>query len=162
MSGHYAADVTLASSDDIIIKSTNGTSDPLLKRNGDYVLGLVADNYVRVYHKRDDGRHCARPPMNTVTVEAAILSLAHSFIVDNCDCGDPQGKLNITGAIAQYYRGSSGTSAATTLAHGYQQELLVRRPAALPHARRTSSTRSRRIVGGAADQRAGSARDRAG
>ena len=55
MSGQYAADVTLASSDDIIVKSTDGTSDPMLKRNGDYVLGLVADNYVRVYHACDGG-----------------------------------------------------------------------------------------------------------
>ncbi len=118
VSGQYAADVTLASSDDIIIKSTNGTSDPLLKRNGDYVLGLVADNYVRVYHACDGGSETA---MNTVTVDAAILSVAHSFIVDNYDCGDPQGKLNITGAIAQYYRGIVGQFSGNNLAHGYSK-----------------------------------------
>jgi hypothetical protein len=43
-------------------------------------------------------------------IEAALLALKHSFIVDNYRCGSRVGTLNVTGAIAQYYRGAVGTT----------------------------------------------------
>ena len=51
VSGTYTKDLTLASADDIIVKSPDGVADPMLTRKSDDVLGLIADNYVRVYHK---------------------------------------------------------------------------------------------------------------
>jgi len=41
-----------------------------------------------------------------VTIDAAILTLQHSFFVDNYDCGgSPSTYLTVHGAIAQYFRG---------------------------------------------------------
>ena len=54
-----------------------------------------------------------------MTIEAAILSLQHSFIVDNWGCGEKLTKLNVFGAIAQRYRGPVGTGGASALATGY-------------------------------------------
>jgi hypothetical protein len=43
------------------------------------------------------------------TIDAAILSTAHSFIVDNFKCGKHIGNLNVWGSIAQFWRGPVGT-----------------------------------------------------
>ena len=84
------------------------------------MLGLIANNFVRVHHKADRS-NCGTaqaPVLNDVTIEAAILSLQHSFIVDNYQCGK-RGNLNVTGAIVQKYRGPVGTGTATTVSSGY-------------------------------------------
>jgi hypothetical protein len=47
-------------------------------------------------------------------IDAAILSTAHSFIVDNYKCGKSMGKLTVWGAIAQNFRGTVGTSGGNT------------------------------------------------
>ncbi len=47
-------------------------------------------------------------------IDAAILSTAHSFIVDNFQCGKHLGELTVWGAIAQYWRGPVGEGE-----HGY-------------------------------------------
>jgi hypothetical protein len=44
-----------------------------------------------------------------IYVYAAILSTKHSFTVDNYNCGNELGKLNVYGAIAQNFRGIVGT-----------------------------------------------------
>lgn len=125
VSGEYTGDLTLVSADDIIVKpnvAATGTAlpDAMLKPNGDYVMGLIAENYVRVYH-RTNPSDCSKnvEAMNIATIHAAILSLQHSFIVDNYGCGQPLGDLNVKGAIAQRYRGPVGTGNATTNSTGY-------------------------------------------
>jgi hypothetical protein len=59
-------------------------------------------------------------------IDAAILSVAHSFLVQNWDkgaalsaMGDDSSKLTIKGAIAQKHRGPVGTGTATSIATGY-------------------------------------------
>ncbi len=59
------------------------------------------------------------PVLTNVTIEAAILALQHSFIVDNYNCGTALSKLTVTGAIVQKYRGPVGTSSGTGIATGY-------------------------------------------
>ena len=53
-----------------------------------------------------------RARSTTSRIDAAILAINHSFIVDNYDCGDSLGTLTVHGAIAQKYRGAVGTSGA--------------------------------------------------
>lgn len=48
-------------------------------------------------------------PDNNRRVDAAILSVAHTFMVQNYDRGAPRGSLTVNGAIAQKYRGTVGT-----------------------------------------------------
>jgi hypothetical protein len=126
VSGQYTGDLTLASADDIIIKP-NATPpanswelpDANLTRNGDYVLGLIAENYVRVYHKVDpDDCNKNLEAMKDATIEAAILSVKHSFIVDNYRCGQILETLTVKGAIGQWYRGPVGL----TGSRGYQKD----------------------------------------
>ena len=47
---------------------------------------------------------------NSRTIDAAILSVAHTFQVQNYDKGSQLGNLTVLGAIAQKYRGTVGTS----------------------------------------------------
>ena len=124
VSGTYASSMTLGAANDIIIKNPTGTTDGDLLRSGDTVMGLIANNFVRVYHKvtRDSDGDCtgnASGQMNDTTIEAAILSLRHSFMVDNYSCGNPLGTLTVTGAIAQKYRGPVGTGTGGTASTGY-------------------------------------------
>jgi hypothetical protein len=88
------------------------------------LLGLVANNYVSVFHPvDDDGDNLNIPghssPFNNATIQAAILSVQHSFRVQNFDDGNPLGNLNITGAIAQEFRGAVGTFSGTSSVSGY-------------------------------------------
>jgi Tfp pilus assembly protein PilV len=120
VSGTYAGNLTIASEKDIVIRPPTSSSNGNVIRSGDVMLGLIANNFVRVYHKvsRSDStsmtsctntNSSSSPLMNTVTIEAAILSLSHSFIADNHACGNQLGALKIVGAIAQRFRGPVGT-----------------------------------------------------
>ena len=68
---------------------------------------------MRVYHP------CSGTTMPNVRIDAAILSLLHSFTVDNYDCGSKLGNLTVKGAIAQKYRGAVGTGGASSGGSGY-------------------------------------------
>jgi Tfp pilus assembly protein PilX len=108
--GSYSSSLTIASQNDIVV---NGS----VTRSGNVVLGLIANNFVRVYHpvNRSSGSCTTASTgpfgssLGSVTIEAAILSLQHSFIVDNYNCGSPLGTLTVNGAIAQKFRGVVGT-----------------------------------------------------
>jgi hypothetical protein len=122
--GTYTKNLTIAADDDIVI-----TDD--LRKSGDVLLGLIANNFVRVHHPAlfdDNGsaqwrdapsqifgggasprcRNIDGSPTQNVTIEAAILALNHSFTVDRYGCGAGLGKLNVIGAIAQKFRGVVG------------------------------------------------------
>jgi hypothetical protein len=47
--------------------------------------------------------------LSNLRIDAAMLAIQHSFIVDHYDCGDQLGKLTVNGAISQKYRGPVGT-----------------------------------------------------
>jgi hypothetical protein len=110
--GTYNKDLTIAAQDDIVV---NG--DVVRLGTSDARLGLIADNFIRVYHPVDrnssDPTRCTEPSgsarLNGRRIDAAILSLAHSFMVDNYYCGDTIGTLTVNGVIAQKFRGAVGT-----------------------------------------------------
>ena len=97
VSGTYSKNLTIGSRKDIIIgprlDPTKGnrpsTSNGDLTRSGDVVLGLIADNFVRVQHAVDrsdpnDEGDCTNrlavsdnKPVFNITIEAAVLSLQH-------------------------------------------------------------------------------------
>jgi hypothetical protein len=130
VSGTYTANVTVGSQNDIIVRAAQGTNNgDLVRANDSVVMGLVANNYVRVAHPVDSncqnvtaGAHQAMP---SVRIDAAILSLQHSFVVDNWQCGAKLGKLTVNGAIAQKYRGAVGSTErinGVTYVHGYEKD----------------------------------------
>jgi hypothetical protein len=121
LQGNYTGQLTVAAANDIIITGNvcleSCSNEPPMKGEG--VLGLVANNFVRIYHphtqvKNQSGQYeCsenATGTMQNVTIDAAILAIAHSFIVDDYDCGAKLGTLKVNGAIAQKYRGAVGTT----------------------------------------------------
>jgi Tfp pilus assembly protein PilX len=128
ISGTYTESMTLATENDIIIRAPEYTSSADVKRDGDVVLGLIAEDYVRVAHRVNRNTSpCSNvnttqwPRIDNVTIEAAILSLKHSFIVDNWSCGAKLGALTVTGAIAQKFRGPVGTGGQSSSGTGYQK-----------------------------------------
>jgi Tfp pilus assembly protein PilX len=118
VSGTYSTPVTIAAADDVVVTGnlenstdTSGTTNP----TGSATAGLVANQYVRVMHT------CSGNP--NVTIDAAILTLQHSFFVDNYNCGSgAQGTLTVHGAIAQYYRGAVGTVGSTGYLKNYNYD----------------------------------------
>ena len=66
-------------------------------------------------------------------IDAAILSTAHSFIVDNFKCGKHLGELTVWGAIAQFWRGTVGTGGGSggtgyTKNYNYDERLATLQP----------------------------------
>jgi hypothetical protein len=124
--GTYTQNLTIAADSDIVI------TDDLVRTSGsDYLLGLIANNFVRVAHPsvwdssgsalwQDVTGAQAPECRNTSTVtkdlnvNAAILALNHQFTVDRYGCGAGLGTLNIKGAIAQKWRGPVGIGNGTT------------------------------------------------
>jgi len=124
--GTYSQPLTIVSDQDIIIMAnTTGLSNPGLTTTadgsgnptGNATLGLVAGDFVRVMHAQG-----VTP--TAVTIDAAILTLAHSFMVDNygTDSAATPPKLTVHGAIAQRYRGIVGTVAGAGYVKDYHYD----------------------------------------
>lgn len=129
-SANYTTPVTIAAANDIIITgpittTENGSGQP----TGAATLGLIANRFVRIQHgvtSRGTTHGDCKAPVGGATasnvsgqydsnlkIDAAIMGIQHSFIVDNYDCGASLGNLTINGAVAQYFRGTVGRSGAS-------------------------------------------------
>lgn len=117
VSGTYTTSVTIAAANNIIITSNLETTQSGNTPTGTAVMGLVADQFVRVEHalgNTDVNAPCGQDNSSSqslpnVTIDAAILALKHSFMVDHYDCGPTMGTLTINGALVQNFRGAVGT-----------------------------------------------------
>ncbi len=117
--GSYSGQITIAAENDIIV-------DGNVTHTGDGLLGLIANNFVRVYHpvpgetgKGSCGSNSDSGSLTNPQIDAAILAINHSFIVDHYDCGTTHGTLTVNGAIAQKYRGAVGTFSGSGPVTGY-------------------------------------------
>ena len=121
--GSYGANLTIGAANDIVV------DEDLTRASEDLLMGLVANNFVRVYHPCDSNTN-RTGSVSDITIQAAILALSHSFIVDNWACGSSLGRLNVEGAIAQYYRGPVGTTGGTGYLknYTYNRRLKYREP----------------------------------
>jgi len=114
------------------------------------LIGLIAEGFVRVWHPvgamtsqwfgmasgagtLNNAGQCtpanstgAGLPLDPIYIKAAILTLKHSFVVDNWRCGVQFGpnSLHVEGAIAQLNRGpvGCGTCRVGGLPAGYQKQ----------------------------------------
>jgi hypothetical protein len=121
--GTFSKPLTIAAQNDVLITGS------LTKTNEEGMLGLIANNFIRVKHpvsvttrsRVENGvtiteKTCSSSSstlsgyIQEPTIEAALLALEHSFIVDNYSCGKKLGTLNVIGAVAQCYRGAVGTT----------------------------------------------------
>ena len=124
VSGTYSVPLTIAAENDIII------SDDITRvTNSAGLLGLIANNFIRVKHPvcPSNNLGCTNGTISSETakgdcnsgvngtgsnsnlrIDAAMLAIQHSFIVDHYDCGAQLGTLQVNGAISQKYRGPVG------------------------------------------------------
>lgn len=121
--GNFAKPLTIAAANNIVIMNN------LTKANEEAMLGLVANNFIRVYHPVEmSSGTCSTSSKNltgsitNLKIEAALLAINHSFIVDNYKCGAGLEKLNVKGAIAQKFRGAVGTTAGTGYIKNYEYD----------------------------------------
>lgn len=121
LEGVLKGQLTVATRNDVVV--TGNVTYQGGSTGGD-VLGLVSEGDVDIYHPV----RCATTPpsgfacssfvnidvgLTDITVSAAILSVQHSFTVQNFDRGAKLGKLTVLGGIYQQYRGAVGTGGAT-------------------------------------------------
>jgi type II secretory pathway pseudopilin PulG len=117
VSGSVADQVTIASADDIVVTGNLTVAD---NRTGTDVIGLIAGKEVWVYNPITSTTANLLPLSSAVTsIDAAILSVSRSFVVQNWADGNARGTLNVNGAIAQNFRGPVGTGSGTTISTGY-------------------------------------------
>jgi type II secretory pathway pseudopilin PulG len=130
--GKYSKPLTIAAANDVVIMSN------LEKTSEEGMLGLIANNFIRVYHpvtittsEKCSGGSCETTTtcgsnktgsIENLKIEAAILAIKHSFIVDNYRCGAKLGTLTVKGAIAQKYRGAVGTTGSSGYIKSYEYD----------------------------------------
>jgi Tfp pilus assembly protein PilX len=108
-------------------------------RTGTDAMGLIAQNSVQIYHptratctRYYNGRCTSYSYSNLATpsgstnsnpvVDASILTLQHSFTVQEYNRGAPLGSIKLFGSFAQRFRGPVGTSSSGTIATGYLKD----------------------------------------
>lgn len=128
--GGYSSQLTIAAQNDIIVEDD-------VVRSGSGLLGLVANNFVRVYHPLEpsttstsygdcngtsSGSWKGRSHQHDLRIDAAILAINHSFIVDHYNCGHELDELEVNGAISQKFRGTVGTTGGTGYIKDYNYD----------------------------------------
>jgi hypothetical protein len=150
VSGTYTQSLTIASDNDVIIDGNICTSTSVSctgTPTGNALLGLIANDFVRIYHPMNGSRGntsgaCSSGggggwggfggggsnatngsgSLYNPVIYAAILAVNHSFIVDNYDCGGESpslGTLTLYGSLAQLFRGPVGTGGSGGASSGY-------------------------------------------
>lgn len=140
LSGTYSKPLTIAAANDVVITGN------VTKTSEEGLLGLIANNFIRIYHPvklhpevcgwkgipltwkceedltKTECLGNLTGSNENLTIEAALLAIKHSFIVDNYDCGSSLGSLNVKGAIAQKFRGAVGTTGGTGYIKNYEYD----------------------------------------
>ncbi len=113
--GELQGQLTIAAENFVYI-----TGDVTYSSTDDDVLGLVGNNAVWVWNPINSSNQALLGQDRTI--EAAILSVAHTFQVQNYDKANYRGKLTVNGAIAQKFRGPVATGTATSISTGYAKD----------------------------------------
>jgi Tfp pilus assembly protein PilX len=131
--GTYSKSLTIGSQENIVILNNIDPTGITLGAapTGSATLGLIATDFVRVYHPVGENESSAVPEFY---IYAAILSTSHSFLVDQWTSGTVDKYLNVYGAIAQKFRGPVATANETSVTSGftkrytYDQRLATEEP----------------------------------
>jgi Tfp pilus assembly protein PilX len=96
------------------------TGDLKYADKADDMLGLIGQNAVWVYNpmRIQNGKYTALKSGNDRTVHAAILSVQHTFMVQNYNRAGNRGTLTVFGAIAQRFRGPVATGSSVDTGYG--------------------------------------------
>jgi Tfp pilus assembly protein PilX len=122
LKGTLGGQLTIAAENDIDVIGNVTYAGGL---TGSDLLGLIPNEYVWVYHPVDtngDNITGTNGVLTNPTIYAAMLTIQHSFRVQNHRDGVPLGTLAVRGAIGQQYRGSVGTNSGGSIASGYLKD----------------------------------------
>lgn len=145
--GIYEKPLTIAAENDVVINGNITTKVSGETPTTNAMLGLIANNFVRVFHpltgarekkygkgnkplgpclKSENDTTVAPKDLENLEIYAAILAVKHSFIVDNFDCGTPTlGQIKVYGAIAGLFtNGMTGVFSGKTVLSGYGYNLI--------------------------------------
>ena len=132
--GEYTKALTIASQNDVVIAGNITTPVSGETPTSTALLGLIANNFVRVKHELSGTREKAYTGCGTskntntkseFTIYAAVLAVKHSFIVDNFDCGEVLKSLKVYGALAgKFTNGFTGVFSGTHAISGYPYNLV--------------------------------------
>jgi Tfp pilus assembly protein PilX len=119
---------------DLYVKGTLGGQTTLAAENYIYVtgnltyldkqadmLGLIGQNAVFVWNPINSSENPLLGDTNR-EIDAAILSVGHTFQVQNYDRSGPRGTLTVFGAMAQKFRGTVATTSNGTVTNGYAKD----------------------------------------
>jgi hypothetical protein len=118
------------------------TGDTTYSNDATDILGLVGQNAVWVWNPYGTvtttgvsgcgGSGCVttdtllNDSLTGRSIDAAVMSVQHTFQVQNFDQGSLRGTLYVHGAIAQQYRGTVGTVGATGYSKNYSYDVRFR------------------------------------
>jgi Tfp pilus assembly protein PilX len=138
--GIMKGQATIASENDIYVTGDLSYQGGVTGGSATDIVGLVANNYVYVYHPvncNSSGGSCtnvsyshtdttsggstniSNTTFSNPIIQAAVLSVQHSFIVQNYTLGAQLGNISLTGAIAQTFRGPVGLIGSTGYLKNY-------------------------------------------
>jgi hypothetical protein len=150
VSGTLRGRLTIAAENNVVVVADTRYATSGAGSND--MLGLVANNFVQVYHPVNNGGQNVADNRNPTPffqdprIDAAILALGHSFIVQNYDRGATLGTISVTGGIAQKWRGPVGTFGGSPTGYlknyNYDSRLVFSSP---PHAA-SLSTAAFRVI----------------
>lgn len=109
--GQLDGRLTISAAKDIIVTDDITYEDNPLYKTSDDILGLVANENVRVADNAETRNNCE--------IHAAIFARTNSLYADNYNSRPVSGWLRIVGAIIQKERGAVGTFAGSTLKTGF-------------------------------------------
>jgi hypothetical protein len=131
VSGTVKGQVTIGTDNNVYVVG-NLRYDTSSGSVGTNVVGLIANNFTYVYHPVGNcsGTTCNLLATPVTTIDAALLDVSDSFLVQNYAAGPPVSSfdssgnctancLNVFGSIVQRFRGPVATSSGTSLATGY-------------------------------------------
>lgn len=125
ISGIVNGKVTVASDNYVY-----ATGDLKYADRTDDLLGVVGNNGVFVWNPMQNQTYDATTQGykggtgsallgTNREIDAAVLSPAHTFMVQNYNLGSARGTLTVFGSVAQNYRGTVATTSGSTIATGY-------------------------------------------
>ncbi len=120
VSGTLKGALTLAAENYIYVTGDLVYSDPATD-----ILGLVGNGAVWVWNPMKTQSGNTRPMLtdSSRTINAAILSVGHTFQVQNFNQGgQSRGVLNVIGSIAQTFRGPVGLTSGVGYSKNYQYD----------------------------------------
>ncbi|MBN9140689.1 MAG: hypothetical protein J0H23_07670 [Micrococcales bacterium] len=113
--GTLSGRMTVAAENYVYVTGDIGYANPV-----EDMIGVVGQNAIWVWNPMNSSNSALLG--NNRTINASLLSVAHTIQVQNYNVGSPRGTLKIVGSMAQKFRGPVGTGTSTSISTGYAKD----------------------------------------